>query len=55
MRAQFHEKTVVKETGSFGIGKGGLDAKALPFWLLVGIPLAWGVWVTVQKSVALFY
>lgn len=55
VRAQFHEKTVVKETGSFGIGKGGLDAKALPFWLLVGIPLAWGVWVTVQKSVALFY
>ena len=54
VRAQFHEKTAVKETGSFGIGKGGLDAKAVPFWLLVGIPLAWGVWVTVQKAVALF-
>jgi MFS family permease len=23
-------------------------------WLLVGIPLAWGVWVTVQKALALF-
>jgi len=23
-------------------------------WLLVGIPLAWGVWVTVQKAMALF-
>ncbi len=54
VRAQFHEKTAVKETGSFGIGMGGLDAKAVPFWLLVGIPLAWGVWVTVQKAVALF-
>ena len=55
VRAEFHEKTAIKETGSFGIGKGGLDAKALPFWLLVGIPLAWGVSVTVQKAVALFY
>ena len=55
VRAQFHEKTVVKETGSFGIGKGGLDAKAVPFWLLVGIPLAWGVWTTVQKAIVLFY
>src|SRR5690242_10753676 len=26
--------------GSFGIGKGGLDAKAALFWLFVGIPLA---------------
>jgi len=23
-------------------------------WLLVGIPLAWGVWMTVQKAMALF-
>src|SRR5476651_1117473 len=30
--------------GSFGIGKGGIDAKALLFWAVVGIPLAWGVW-----------
>src|SRR6516225_8879526 len=31
-------------SGSFGIGKGGLDAKAALFWAFVGIPLAWGVW-----------
>jgi MFS family permease len=43
------------ETGSFGIGKGGLDFKAILFWLLVGIPLAWGVWNTVQKALVLFY
>ena len=30
-------------TGSFGIGLGGLDAKAALFWAFVGIPLAWGV------------
>ncbi len=41
-------------TGSYGIGTGGLDAKALPFWLLVGVPLAWGVWKTIEKAVGLF-
>ena len=41
-------------SGSFGIGKGGLDAKAALFWLFVGIPLAWGIWKTVQKAVVLF-
>jgi MFS family permease len=53
-RAKLHEKTSVAKTGSFGIGKGGIDAKAVPFWLLVGIPLAWGVWKTVVKAVGLF-
>lgn len=52
-RAKLHEKTVAA-SGNHGIGRGGLDAKAIPFWLLVGIPLAWGVWVTIQKSVGLF-
>ena len=41
-------------TGSFGIGRGGLDAKAAFAWLAVGIPLLWGVWVTVRSSLALF-
>jgi hypothetical protein len=40
--------------GSFGIGKGGLDAKAAAFWAFVGIPLAGGVWITIKSSVALF-
>ncbi|HWU99311.1 MAG TPA: oxalate:formate antiporter [Oxalicibacterium sp.] len=25
------------------------------FWLYVGIPLAWGVWSTLQKATALFH
>jgi MFS family permease len=41
-------------TGSFGIGKGGLDAKAALAWSAVGIPILWGVWVTLQKTAALF-
>ncbi|MEQ1651724.1 MAG: OFA family MFS transporter [Hyphomicrobium sp.] len=54
IHAKLHEAAEPAKTGSFGIGKGGLDAKALPFWLLVGIPLAWGVWTTVQKAINLF-
>ncbi|MCF6368819.1 OFA family MFS transporter [Rhizobium halophilum] len=41
-------------TGSFGIGKGGMDAKALAAWAVVGIPLLWGVWVTLKSSLAIF-
>ena len=40
--------------GSFGIGTGGLDAKAALFWLFVGIPLAWGVWKTLISAAKLF-
>jgi MFS family permease len=40
--------------GSFGIGKGGLDAKAAAFWLFVGIPLAWGVYKTLESAVKIF-
>ena len=38
------------QTGSFGIGKGGLDARAALFWLFVGIPLAWGVYRTLLSA-----
>ncbi|MAS15096.1 MAG: MFS transporter [Nitratireductor sp.] len=41
-------------TGSFGIGKGGFDGKALAAWAVVGIPILWGVWITLQKTAALF-
>jgi MFS family permease len=29
-------------TGSFGIGTGGLDAKAAMAWAVVGVPILWG-------------
>ncbi len=41
-------------TGSFGIGRGGLDGKALVAWAVVGIPILWGVWITLQKTFVLF-
>ena len=42
------------QSGSFGIGKGGLDAKAALFWAFVGIPLAWGVWQTLESAIKIF-
>ena len=41
-------------TGSCGIGKGGLDAKAALAWAVVGLPLLWGIWVTLKSTAALF-
>ena len=43
-----------QRTGSFGIGRGGFDGKAVIAWAIVGIPILWGVWVTLQKAAALF-
>jgi len=40
--------------GSFGIGKGGIDAKAVMFWAVVGVPLAWGVWKTLESAIKIF-
>jgi MFS family permease len=39
------------QTGSFGIGKGGLDFRAALFWLFVGIPLAYGVYMTLLSAI----
>jgi MFS family permease len=41
-------------SGSFGIGKGGFDLQAAVFWAFVGVPLAWGVWITLQSAAKLF-
>lgn len=43
-----------KEGGSFGIGKGGFDTTAALAWAVVALPLAWGIWITLTKSLALF-
>ena len=40
--------------GSHGIGRGGFSAMAAIAWLAVGIPLAWGVWITLGKVIPLF-
>lgn len=41
-------------SGPFGIGHGGLDAKAALAWAAVGIPILWGVWMTLQQAAILF-
>jgi len=49
-----HEKSA-KEAGASVTGSaGGLSGLALVAWAAVGIPLAWGVWQTVQKALKLF-
>ena len=40
-------------SGSFGIGRGGLDAKAALFWAFVCIPLAWGIWITLRSAASI--
>lgn len=42
-------------SGLFGIGEGGIDAPALLFWAFVGIPLAWGVRITLKSVVRIVY
>ena len=54
-QAKLRRRRRRREPARFGIGKGGLDVKAALFWLLVGIPLAWGVWNTVEKALVLFH
>jgi MFS family permease len=40
--------------GSFGIGRGGLEPKVALAWAAVGLPIAWGVWITITKALVLF-
>ncbi|MGJ4931295.1 OFA family MFS transporter [Bradyrhizobium sp. HKCCYLS2038] len=39
---------------TFGIGRGGLAPKVAAFWVLVGIPLVWGLAMTLQTAVRMF-
>src|ERR1700736_5448948 len=46
------EAAIVK--GSFGIGRGGIDIRALLFWAFVGVPLGWGVYKTLESAAKIF-
>jgi MFS family permease len=49
-------KTAVAEShGSAGINRGRVDGMTLLAWAVVGLPLLWGVWVTLTKAIALFH
>ncbi len=54
LQAASAKDAIAAPSGSFGIGKGGLDTKALLFWAFVGIPLAWGIWTTVKNALRIF-
>jgi MFS family permease len=49
-------KTAIAESrGSAGIDRGRVDGMTLLAWAVVGLPLLWGVWVTLTKAAALFH
>ena len=54
LQAASAKSEAAMQHGSFGIGKGGLDVRAVLFWLFVGIPLGWGVWKTLESAAKIF-
>ena len=54
LQAASAKSAAAVQFGSFGIGKGGFDGKAALFWAFVGIPLAWGVWKTLESATKIF-
>ena len=54
LQAASAESAAAVQYGSFGIDRGGLDAKAALFWAFVGIPLGWGVWKTLESAMKIF-
>ncbi|MEH3147322.1 MAG: OFA family MFS transporter [Methylobacterium frigidaeris] len=40
--------------GARGIGRGGLTPAAILAWAVVGLPILWGIWVTLTKALILF-
>ncbi len=51
---QARSASTLPEGGSFGIGGGGLSAVGVLAWAVVGIPIAWGVWITLSNAFVLF-
>ncbi|MBC7500201.1 MAG: OFA family MFS transporter [Herminiimonas sp.] len=51
-----HDRAVAASTGGSGAVSGATTSPALPLlaWMAVGIPLAIGVWITLQKAAILF-
>ena len=42
------------ESTAFGIGPGGLDGRTALAWTAVGVPIAWGIWVTLSQASPFF-
>ena len=54
IQARYAKAHAHDPSGSFGIGRGGLDASTALAWTLIGLPIAWGVWITFSKALILF-
>jgi len=54
LQAASAKSAAAVQSGSFGIDRGGLDVRAALFWAFVGIPLAWGVWKTLESAAKIF-
>jgi len=49
-----HQEAAASVSRSHGIGRGGFTVAAAVAWACVGVPLLWGVYITLTKVVALF-
>jgi hypothetical protein len=53
-----HERAMAKTSGGTaavsGVGSASHPIMILLAWSAVGIPLAWGIWITLQKALILF-
>jgi len=54
LQAKAKGAAAATQGGSFGIGRGGLTPMSGLAWLAVGVPILWGVWITLSKSLVLF-
>jgi MFS family permease len=54
LQAKAAGAAAAQPSGSFGIGTGGLDARAALFWAFVGVPILWGVYITLKNAAAIF-
>jgi len=55
-KALAHERAAAAETHGVGASTFRTPAALVLFaWACVGIPLAWGIWITLQKAVVLFH
>jgi hypothetical protein len=54
LQAVEREAAAHVKAGSFGIGGGRFNLASVLAWSAVGIPLLWGVWITLDKAMVLF-
>ena len=46
--------SAARPSGALGIGRGGLDPATAIAWAIVGVPILWGIWITMSKALILF-